>query len=333
MKFQPGDKVRFLDDVGGGIVKYLSGKEIAMVETEDGFEIPVNIKKLVKISETIEKEVKQRPQHAKPTAVKTEKSLPPVSDLPPSETLFLGVVPVTPFSVAVSDFYLYLINDTSWNIMFVMSEEQNDHLHLIASKILEPFTKFKITILTQSQISKAIFRVTVLPFKKEPYPYKSPVDDIIDLRQYAFYKQKLYEDNDFFQTPAFLIPICLLKVENAVEPDFREKDKVPPSTAEKKTPQFPDTEEVDLHIENLVENPGSLTPSEILNIQMARFTTALEGAILARQKRIIFIHGVGNGRLKYEIRKTLDEKYGHLRYQDASYQEYGFGATLVILRN
>jgi hypothetical protein len=55
--------------------------------------------------------------------------------------------------------------------------------------------------------------------------------------------------------------------------DFREKDKVPPSTAEKKTPQFPDTEEVDLHIENLVENPGSLTPSEILNIQMARFTT------------------------------------------------------------
>jgi hypothetical protein len=333
MKIQPGDRVRFLDDVGGGIVKYLSGKEIAMVETQEGFEIPVSVKKLVKVSETPENVTRQNPKTVKPAAEKTEKSSPPASDQNISETLFLGIVPVNPFSIALSDFYVYLVNDTSWHMMFVMSEEQTGNLHLMASKIMEPLTKMKIATLTQSQISKAVFRISLLPFRKDPYPYRPSADALLDLRQYAFYKQKIFQENDFFESPAVLISVYSQKAENSNEPDLRAKDLTDLTEEKKKTPKFPETEEVDLHIENLVENPGSLTPSEILNIQMARFTTALEGAILARQKRIIFIHGVGNGRLKYEIRKTLDEKYSHLRYQDASYQEYGFGATMVILRH
>jgi dsDNA-specific endonuclease/ATPase MutS2 len=65
---------------------------------------------------------------------------------------------------------------------------------------------------------------------------------------------------------------------------------------------------------------------------MSRFTTALEGAILAGTRRIVFIHGVGNGRLKHEILKTLNRKYPKLRYQDASFKKYGYGATLVMLK-
>lgn len=333
MKIQPGDKVRFLDDIGGGIVKYLSGKEIAMVETEEGFEIPVNIKKLVKINESPEKVAKPNIQKIKPVEDKPEISLPPASEQNISDTIYLGVVPISPVSIALSDFHLYLINDTTWYMTFVLSEEQNDNLRLIATKVIEPLTKIRISTLTQSQISKAVFRISLIPFRKEPYPFQPPLDALLDLRQYAFYKQKIFQENDFFDSPAVLIPVYSQQKENSDEPDPRKKDITDNPKGEKKIPKFPDIEEVDLHIENLVENPAFLTPSEILNIQMARFATALEGAILARQKRIIFIHGVGNGRLKYEIRKTLDEKYSHLRYQDASYQEYGFGATMVILRN
>jgi dsDNA-specific endonuclease/ATPase MutS2 len=91
-------------------------------------------------------------------------------------------------------------------------------------------------------------------------------------------------------------------------------------------------EEVDLHIEQLVDNPKALTPVEMLDTQMGRFTIALEGAIRNRMKRIIFIHGVGNGRLRLEIHRILDQKYPKLRYQDASFKEYGYGATMVILK-
>ena len=39
-----GDKVRFLSEVGGGIVRGFQGKDVALVEGEDGFEIPMLIK-------------------------------------------------------------------------------------------------------------------------------------------------------------------------------------------------------------------------------------------------------------------------------------------------
>lgn len=44
-----GDKVRFLSEVGGGIVRGFQGKDIALVEGEDGFEIPMLIKECVVI--------------------------------------------------------------------------------------------------------------------------------------------------------------------------------------------------------------------------------------------------------------------------------------------
>ena len=39
-----GDKVRFLSEVGGGIVKGFRGKDIVLVEDADGFDIPMQIR-------------------------------------------------------------------------------------------------------------------------------------------------------------------------------------------------------------------------------------------------------------------------------------------------
>ena len=42
-----GDKVRFLSDVGGGIISGFQGNKIVLVEDEDGFEIPTPINEVV----------------------------------------------------------------------------------------------------------------------------------------------------------------------------------------------------------------------------------------------------------------------------------------------
>ena len=42
-----GDKVRFLNEVGGGIIKGFQGKDIVLVEDADGFDIPMNKKEVV----------------------------------------------------------------------------------------------------------------------------------------------------------------------------------------------------------------------------------------------------------------------------------------------
>jgi dsDNA-specific endonuclease/ATPase MutS2 len=108
------------------------------------------------------------------------------------------------------------------------------------------------------------------------------------------------------------------------------KDKPKPvSREEKKTNNGP--EEVDLHIESITDNYSGLSNSEIVDLQMARFKISLDTAVIHKTRRIVFIHGVGNGKLKFTIRKALDDKYPDLQYQDASFKEYGYGATMVII--
>ena len=49
-------------------------------------------------------------------------------------------------------------------------------------------------------------------------------------------------------------------------------------------------------------------------------------------QKIIFIHGKGEGVLRQAIIHELNYKYKHFQYQDASFQEYGYGATQVTIR-
>ncbi|MES2627559.1 MAG: Smr/MutS family protein [Bacteroidota bacterium] len=93
----------------------------------------------------------------------------------------------------------------------------------------------------------------------------------------------------------------------------------------------PDVMEVDLHIENLVDLPKKLEPGQIVETQLRVFERMLEKAIEQRKRKAIFIHGVGQGVLRAEIRKLL-EYYPNVIVQDASYKEYGYGATEVVIR-
>ncbi|HCF81364.1 MAG TPA: DUF2027 domain-containing protein, partial [Porphyromonadaceae bacterium] len=48
--------------------------------------------------------------------------------------------------------------------------------------------------------------------------------------------------------------------------------------------------------------------------------------------KIVFIHGKGDGVLKNTLLKEIKNKYKSCYYQDASFREYGFGATMVTIR-
>ena len=46
-----GDKVRFLSEIGGGRVAGFQGKNIVLVEDEDGFQMPMLISEVVVVGE------------------------------------------------------------------------------------------------------------------------------------------------------------------------------------------------------------------------------------------------------------------------------------------
>lgn len=88
--------------------------------------------------------------------------------------------------------------------------------------------------------------------------------------------------------------------------------------------------EVDLHINQLVKNPKGLGNYEMLNLQLGTAKRQLEFAITKRIQKVVFIHGVGEGVLKEELR-YLFNKYDNVKHYDANYQKYGLGATEVYI--
>ena len=48
-------------------------------------------------------------------------------------------------------------------------------------------------------------------------------------------------------------------------------------------------------------------------------------------QRIVFIHGKGDGVLRKAILTELKTKYPACKWQDASFKEYGYGATMVTV--
>ena len=63
--------------------------------------------------------------------------------------------------------------------------------------------------------------------------------------------------------------------------------------------------------------------------------TVLDEVSLFHRENLAFrppIHGKGDGVLRKALLDELKRKYSNCRHQDASFQEYGFGATMVTIK-
>ena len=72
-----------------------------------------------------------------------------------------------------------------------------------------------------------------------------------------------------------------------------------------------------------------MTNFDKLSLQLETARKALESSLEKKQQKLIFIHGRGAGVLKKELINLLS-KYPVI-FHDASYTEYGQGATEVLL--
>lgn len=116
--------------------------------------------------------------------------------------------------------------------------------------------------------------------------------------------------------------------EKSVEKTGYNKDHI----SKKKNPvkHKRDVVEVDLHIEELVDDHRGWSNAEILLFQLEKFEKVLSAAFQTRKRKMIVIHGRGDGVLRFEIRKKLED-YPGVEVHDGSYKNYGQGATEIIL--
>ena len=90
--------------------------------------------------------------------------------------------------------------------------------------------------------------------------------------------------------------------------------------------------EIDLHIGELLDDTRGMSNGEMLNYQLDKFREVMEQYKNKREQRIVFIHGKGDGVLRKAVLDELRRKYPSCKAQDASFQEYGFGATMVTIK-
>jgi hypothetical protein len=89
---------------------------------------------------------------------------------------------------------------------------------------------------------------------------------------------------------------------------------------------------VDLHIEKLTDDWKRMSNFEILTLQLEEFEKYYELAVAHRQPSIIFIHGLGTGKLRDELHELLRLKKDVKTFVNQYHPSYGYGATEVYLQ-
>jgi hypothetical protein len=340
-----GDRVKFLNDVGGGIVKGFISKTMANVENHDGFDIPYPISQLVNIdAPEMNKSVaqpavqpEQRP--AVPKLVKPEETAKIIRGKD-SPDFYFCFVPDDPKNPLAGEISLYLVNDSNFTVLYQYSHFSSQKFRTIKNGRVKPNTKTLLESIGQNDLSELPeYGFQLLFFREEEKEWQKPVSKKFKVNPVKFYKEKSFYSNPFFPKNAMVLQITpnILQTEigNLTDDDLRKvvqaKEEKPEEKMEqKKKPE--DVIEVDLHIQELVDNTAGLESQEILELQMAKVESEMRAAIRTGVKRIVFIHGVGQGVLKQEVARVLKSKFSKYYFQDASFREYGYGATMVILK-
>lgn len=341
-KVQQGDKVRFLNEEGGGIITRIVGNTV-YVEDEDGFEIPTMSSDVVVVEaqavqkqQVEERRIEEKKEEIAEIEVDYDYKYEEEQADDHSPRFMLAFLKSDKGNSGYLD--LYAVNDSNSFVFFTLCEQlgDTDDVRMLHYGTIEPNTKLQLDRYNPQRIDNQTWQCQLLLFRKSKtfgaYP---PVSTSVKIKSTKFYKDNSFVDNDFFAEKAVLYPIIKGELESKVEElsvnellrVAQEKERKPAKVKSKSS--VGGLLEVDLHIEEIIDSTAGLSNGEMLELQLARFNTVMEENLKRKGQRIVFIHGVGNGRLKGDIRKQLERKYSKCEYQDASFKEYGFGATLV----
>jgi hypothetical protein len=363
-----GDKVRFLNSTGGGQVKEFRGKNMILVEDESGFDFPILISECVVIAEKDSGlRNSQPPKETKPSVQseqkdrKTNNSMlsPPllegvggrylnsIKETPEGERLSasLAFLPVEPKAMMQTAYEAWFVNDSNYYFYFTCSSRLNNSWTVRYEGQIEPNTKVFMEEFGKDALNDLEhICIQLIAFKKnKPFGLKNALSVELRLDTVKFYKKHCFTENDYFDEDALIfsvvqndIPerqllVTATEVQEAMLQKKQELRHNPQPVRKPSKPEIP-VLEIDLHINQLLDTTEGMSAGDLLNYQMSKFHEVLKQYAGKKGQKIVFIHGKGEGILRTAIEKELKTKYKSYIFQDASFKEYGFGATMVKIR-
>ena len=347
-----GDKVRFLSEVGGGIVKGFQGKDIVLVEDADGFDIPMQVRECVVIDTddyNMARKSAPAPKKADEPAKPVKPEMPVAQRQPERRggdalNIFLAYVPEDVKAIGSTSFEAYLVNDSNYYLYYTYLSAEGKAWKTRSHGLIEPNTKLLLEEFVKESLNE-LERVAVqfVAFKDGRTAAMKPAVGVeLRIDTVKFYKLHTFRESEFFEQPALIYDI--VKDDVPARQVYVSAEELQEALLQKKSVDKPrsqsivkrgggnDILEVDLHINELLDTTAGMGNSEILNYQLDKFREVMEKYKGKRGQKIVFIHGKGDGVLRKAILDEMKRKYSACRCQDASFQEYGFGATMVTVR-
>lgn len=245
----------------------------------------------------------------------------------------------------------YLINDSDYSLYYVLllgregstpSITQHGLLHPHKDIYLGTIEPSELTTLERIQLEG-------LAFAENPGTFKQNLRCDLRFDARKLLRPASFEDNDFFEDKACIIDCKQGKSEAEVDLSVLTKLNDNQSKSETKKSVYhlsPETRQeqkgkattaanepivVDLHIDELLETTAGMTNADILSYQVGIFNKTMQAHLAHQGRKLIFIHGKGDGVLRKKILEELRYRYKNCSSQDASFQQYSYGATQVTI--
>lgn len=342
-----GDRVRFLNSVGGGIIKRIEGN-IAYVD-DDGFETPTLLRECVVVAspEVTEAKVAKTQEAIIPQTLPKKEERPEIEETPTGDKLnvVLAYEPAEIKHLNTTTFDTYLVNDSNYYLYFTYMTRADEDKGWTTryAGVVEPNIQVFLEEIKGSDLP-AMDRIAVqlIAFKSDrEFKLKSPVAIEAPLDTTKFFKMHCFHENVYFDKEVIAIEIVKDDVarnrmvidSSRLEEGIKAKKAIDRPTRKpvQKKQVRPDMIEVDLHINELIDSTAGLSSSDMLNLQIDEFRKVMDANLKHKGQKIVFIHGKGEGVLRQALMKELNHRYKGHQVQDASFREYGFGATQVTI--
>lgn len=353
MNLKTGDKVKFLNARGGGVVRKIIDTRMVSVEVEGGFEIPTLISELVRIdtddtggrffSESFDVSTKDELPDTRSPDDGRMKDLPQnIIGSRKSEDIFLAFVPHDQKWLITGLLDIFLINNTSCDILynFIQKNEEGRYTGIDYGSVFTG-SRLLITTIEREELGKWTDGYLQFLFHNNVTgELMPPFNSEVVIKGTKFFSEASYKESPMIDGKGIVVKITSLtdyknmkKTVGEEQIQGRPKGRI----NEREDLIFshqtaPREAEIDLHIYELLDDPSNLEKSEILEFQKGYFIRCLESAISNHFLKVTFIHGVGNGILKMVLLDLLKE-YRGIEVIDAPMQKYGVGAIEIHIRH
>lgn len=342
MQINTGDKVRFLNDIGGGIVtRIIDAKTVMVLNDEDEFEIPSLKTNLVVIESASMGDSPQSKQSSS-TSANSSISSTKQSLFVEKEEIYAAFAPRESSIPSESPLELYLINDTNQILLYTFCDEKGNGMEGVTAGNLDPKSKILLSEYDIKELNElSCCQFQIIFYQQGKCTVKKPLNRILKIQAVKFHKSSSYKETAYFHQEVILHKLTGENLEQKIEElnnkelkqAIREKESSEKrKPIQKKNNSDDNITEVDLHINALVDSVTGLSNADILEFQLNKFHEVLRLNEHDKGKKIVFIHGIGNGTLKQRVHSELKRKYRKHHQQDASFKEYGWGATMVTIR-